>query len=203
MPSSRNKKIFDIIPPEKVEIEKKELTEEIIEEIKKKKLPSFPFFKISISILIFLILIGGGLHFQWSRAEIEIWPEVKTLNFDEKLTLDTKRDKSDFLSKVIPGKIFESEKVLSQNFSSSGKTLKEEKAQGTIRVYNNYHLPQILVIRTRFQPALEKVLYFRTTKTITIPAKSELDVNVRADRPGDEYNISPSTFSIPGLAGTP
>lgn len=196
-----NKKIFDIIPPKKVEIEKKELTEEIIEETKKKKPPFFPFFKISI--LILLILTGGVFHFKWSRVEIEIWPETKTLNFDAKLTVDTKTDKPDFLSKVIPGQIFESEKVVSQNFSSSGKTLREERAQGTIRVYNNYHLAQTLIVNTRFQPPLEKVLYFRTTKTITIPAKSYLDVDVRADRPGDEYNIGPSTFSIPGLAGTP
>jgi len=197
---AKTKKIFDIIPPQKVEAEKEE---KVIEEIQKKKRTSFPFFRIGISILILLVLIGGGLHFEWSRVEIEIWPEIKTLNFDTKLTIDAKTDKPDFLVKVIPGKVFEEEKAISQNFPASGRVLKEERAQGTIRVYNNYRLPQTLITRTRFQPPLEKVLYFRTTRTITIPARSYLDVPVRADRPGEEYNIDPATFSIPGLVGTP
>jgi hypothetical protein len=50
---------------------------------------------------------------------------------------------------------------------------------------------------------LEKVLYFRSTKPVVIPAKGYIDIQVKADRPGEEYNIEPATFSLPGLAGLP
>lgn len=205
-----NKKIFDIIPPKTKKIttedfrkEKYEEEEEIIEKTEEKKTFFSPFLKISVLVVVIVILIAGIIHFRWSKIEIEIWPEIKNLNFETKVIIDTKADKFDILNMVIPGKIFEEEKVFSQKFNSTGKAIKEEKAKGVIRVYNNYHLPQTLIATTRFQPAVEKVLYFRTVKTITIPAKSYLDVEVVADRPGEDYNIEPSTFSIPGLAGTP
>lgn len=52
---------------------------------------------------------------------------------------------------------------------------------------------------------------FRTTKKITVPGghyeagelvPGFLDVQVRADQPGEDFNIGSSTFSIPGFAGT-
>ena len=38
---------------------------------------------------------------------------------------------------------------------------------------------------------------------MVIPAKGYIDIQVKADRPGEEYNIEPATFSLPGLAGLP
>jgi len=201
-----SKKFFDIIPPKKNSFEEKKENKEFFKEREKKeeKKTTLPFFfKILIPVLVLLILTGGVFHFRWSRAEIEIWPKIQTLNLDTKVTIDVKADKPDFLSQIIPGKIFEEEKLISQKFFSSGKALKEEKARGIIRVYNNYHLPQTLMTGTRFQPSTEKVLYFRTIKRNIIPSKKYLDLEVRAEMAGEEYNIGPSTFSIPGLAGTP
>jgi len=153
--------------------------------------------------LAILILAGFFGYFIFSKVEIEIWPETAILNFQEEVEVNPKVSQLDSEKKLIPGEFFEAEKEITQEFPSSGKTLKEEKSQGTIRVFNNYHLSQALVANTRFQPPLEKVLYFKTTKRIVIPAKSYLDIEVIADRTGEEYNIGPSTFSIPGLAGFP
>jgi hypothetical protein len=47
------------------------------------------------------------------------------------------------------------------------------------------------------------VLYFRSTKAVTVPAKGIVEIDVIADRSGEEYNIEPATFSIPGLVGSP
>jgi len=201
------KKLIDIFPPEKLKeyydfsvegkIEKeKEITG--IERKKEDRLKKSLFF-------VFLFLVAGFffLHFVSAKVNIEIWPKTEILNLDEGLTVDVKGEQLDLVSKIIPGKIFETEKSASQQFNSAGKVLKENNAQGIIRVYNNYSLSQTLVANTRFQPPLEKVLYFRTTRKMVIPSKSYVDIEVIADRPGEEYNIEPTTFSTPGLVGLP
>ncbi|TET84529.1 MAG: hypothetical protein E3J36_01055 [Candidatus Nealsonbacteria bacterium] len=207
------KKIFDILPPK--EFEKKKVEEFPLEKEYRPRLKK-PEFKISkklsssFFIPLVLILIGIFCYFTLSKAEIEIWPESEVLTFETKLTIDKTAENVDLLNKVIPGKIFEAEKTITEEFSSSGAVLKEKKAEGIIRVYNDYSTsPQVLIARTRFVSADGKL--FRTPTKITIPGghyengkfvPGYLDVQVKADQPGPEYNIGPSTFSIPGFAGT-
>ena len=163
-------------------------------------------------VFVFFILILGGVfcYFTLSKANIEIWPETETLTFETKLTVDETAGASDFINKVIPGEIFEKEKTVAEIFPSSGKILKEEKAEGTIKVYNEYSTyPQILVATTRFVSAEGKL--FRTPIKVTVPGghyekgeliPGEVDIKVVAAEAGPEYNIGPTTFSIPGFAGT-
>ncbi|MBZ9571835.1 hypothetical protein KJA15_00650 [Patescibacteria group bacterium] len=196
------KKFFDIVPPKKIE-KKIEIERPIKYRASIPILQKSTFKKGLIITLATLISIGFFCFLTLSKAEIEIWLETEVLNFKEKITIDSRVNQSDFGAKVISGEIFELEKSFSQEFPSSSKILKEEKAKGQIRVFNNYHLAQTLVVNTRFQPPLEKVLYFRSKKTIFLPAKGHIDIEVIADQPGEEYNIEPSTFSIPGLFGLP
>lgn len=229
------KKIFDIIPPwvinenKSLSIQKNTIKKDKDKKIKKeifgndkifqketesseKKIKKFysgtkQGAKILISFFCGLVLITiiYIVHFKFSKVEIEIWPKTETLNLEEKFTIDTNTQEQNFLTKIIPGKFFEIERNISQQYPCSGKTVKEEKAKGIIRVTNNYHLNQTLKKATRFQPPLEnkKILYFRSIKTVTVPAKKYLDVEVIADEPGEEYNIKPSVFVLPGLVGLP
>jgi len=208
------KKIFDILPPAK--------EREKIEELPPEKKPIFRFKRPGLRIppprgwwvggvLSVLIIVGILISLNLSRAEIEIWPETEVLTFKTKLNVDQKAENVDFLNKVIPGKVFEAEKTVLEEFPSSGKSKKEEKAKGTIRIYNAYSTsPQVLIATTRFVSADGKL--FRTPIQVTIAGghyeKGKLvpgftDIEVVADQPGPEYNIGPSTFSIPGFAGTP
>ncbi|MCK4473877.1 hypothetical protein KAU40_01280 [Candidatus Parcubacteria bacterium] len=175
-----NKKIYDILPP-------KEVVEETVEKIEKEHFSSD---KSKKGIVISLILITVFLfcYFTLPKAEIEIWPKTEILSFET--------------NKVISGEIREKETFVSQEFSSSGKIFKEKKAEGIIRVYNNYSAsPQILVVKTRFVSSEGKL--FKSIERVTIPGMPGfLDIKVKADKPGPEYNIEPSTFSIPGFAGT-
>jgi len=195
------KKIIDIFPPTST----KALKERIFSLPRKSK--KFWGFKKKIIIIIFLVLIStiSLLHFVFSEVRIEIWPKTEVLDFEEKIIADLEKKNLDDLvsSKTIPAQVFETEKAASQEFPSSGKISKEEKAKGKIKIFNNYNLSQTLAINTRFQAPSEKVLYFRSTKAVTVPAKGTLEIDVVADRAGEEYNIEPSTFSIPGLAGFP
>ena len=193
-----SQKIFDILPPEKI---KREIKEE------KKKRHEF---KVSFYIPLVLISVFLFCYFTLSKATIEIWPESEVLTFETKITVDKKSEQLDIENKVIPGEIFKAEKTIAEEFSSSGSALKEKKSEGVIRVYNEYSTnKQILIARTRFVSADGKL--FRTPIKVTIPGgryekgkfvSGYLDVNVKADQPGPEYNIGPSTFSIPGFAGT-
>jgi len=163
-------------------------------------------------IIALLFLIPGFLfcHFNLSKAKIEIWPVTELFAFETKVTCDKAADKTDFLNKIIPGELFETEKLITEEFLSSGTVLKEKKAEGVIRVYNNYSISvQVLVANTRFVSADGKL--FRSTEKVTIPGEKQeggklvpgyLDIKVAASQPGPEYNIEPSTFSIPGFAGT-
>jgi hypothetical protein len=193
-----NKKILDIIPPQKFEKERKEIIKEVpVEKIKK---PSkFPIGKILILIFIFLIIGGSVFYFRYSKANVEIQPQTNELNFTEKIEINSAVEKIDFNSRVIPGKIFEFEKQVSQNFTSSGKVLK--KAEGTIRIYNEYQKDQVLIKNTRFISTNGKLFYSKNK--ISIPTGKYTDVGVIAAQPGSEYNIDPSVFSIPGLSGMP
>jgi len=132
------------------------------------------------------------------------------LSLKDTIVIDKNASQADFLTRVIPGKVFTDERSTSSNFPATGKVQKEEKAKGIIRVYNNYSTsPQTLVATTRFVSADGKL--FRSIKQVTIPGATYegnklvpgfLDIEVQAAEPGEDYNIGPSTFSIPGFAGT-
>lgn len=183
------KKVIDIFPPRELKKDFHFLGEEKIAEKKKTaKAEGKKGSRLKKSLfLAFLFLISGllFLHFVLAEVNVEILPETENLNLEEKITVDSTIKQLDLASKVVPGKIFETEKSASQQFSSSGKVVKEKNAQGIIRVYNNYNAPQTLVANTRFQPPLDSVLYFRSTKTVVVPAKNYLDIEVKADRSGN------------------
>lgn len=213
-------KIFDIIPPKKNNESGDSSNFSPVGEKtfqKKEDLPSvFPAKKTVFSlekkfIFLFALILFGvlTLYFQPQKAEIKITPEAQPLNLAKTITVDSNVKNIDSLLQIIPGKIVSNEFPLSQEFISSGKS--QKKAEGIIRVYNvQSSSPQVLLGATRFVSAEGKL--FRTPSKTVIPGGREtrgklepgfVDIKVIADQPGKNYNIGPSTFSIPGFAGTP
>lgn len=208
------KKIFDILPPE--EPEKRE------EPVERKRIKTrTPFFKGEVKlkttpikkglifviplILIFIIFLGLEI----SRAEIKIWPVTETLTFETELTVDKEFENPDFENKTIPGQMFETEKTVSEEFLSSGKTPK--KAEGVIRLYNAYTTKsENWLSGTRFVSAEGKL--FKSKDRVFVPGAEikdgkivpkYVDVPVIAAESGEDYNIGPSHFSIYVFRGTP
>ncbi|KPJ71425.1 hypothetical protein AMJ50_02195 [Parcubacteria bacterium DG_74_3] len=206
------RKILDILPPKKLEAEKKEifLPENRRQPLSKRSAfySKKPLLLILISILL---LVGVFCYFALPKAEVEIGPETELKTSEVEVVIDKTVKAPDFLNKIIPGKVIEAEKTVLLEFLSSGKTLEETKAEGIIQVYNAYSTsPQTFRVQTRFISADGKL--FRSTERITVPGgryegenlvPGFLDVKVMADQSGEEFNIGPSTFSIPGLVGTP
>lgn len=205
------KKIFDIFPPEPPTAFREEELKSFL-----RKTTSQPLLKKKkrwgvILVPGILILAGIFSYFLLPRVQIEIWPETQALNFKEKVEVTSEVNQPNFDgAKIIPGKVFSNQKFSSQEFSSSGKAVKKEKARGTIRVYNAYSTSSRVLIPSRFISADGKL--FWSLKNEVIPGaeyeKGKLipgyvDIEVQAAEAGEDYNIKPSTFALPALAGSP
>jgi ribosomal protein L7/L12 len=228
------KKFFDIIPPQ----EKRNFPPKVFLGSQKNKEDASSFFQnrsrgedvakkserfrkkiiffrnLKLAAFCLFLLIGIGilaLISGRSKIRVEIWPAMETVNLQTEIILGAETDKFNFEAKTIPAKILKDQRSASENFSSSGKMTKEEKAEGLIRVFNSYSTSaQPLLARTRF--VSDKGKLFRSIKREVIPGghyeKGKFvagftDIKVRAAEPGESYNIGPSTFSIPGFKGTP
>lgn len=205
-----SKKFFDIIPPNYLRQKTFQPEKEVSIKIKPKRI----FLKSTVLFLVFVVLLGTSVFLLFSKIKIEIWPKTESLNLKTVITVNPEIEKTNVAfwleNKVISGKIFEDLKTGFQEFPASGKTVKKEKARGIIRVYNAYSTSPRTLIPSRFVSANGKL--FWSTKTIVIPAgkyekgkliPGEIDVELEATEPGEDYNIGPSTFALPALAGTP
>lgn len=70
-------------------------------------------------------------------------------------------------------------------------------ARGTVRIFNKYSRAQTLIRTTRLLTADQKL--YRIDKTVQLQPGEEVDVPVYADKPGAEFVIGPTRFTIPGL----
>jgi len=217
------KKIYDIVPPEKraeilgarkaVKIKKAIPTSHISfskrTTSKTEGTPRLTAFrqkrKLLFSLILFLI-IGFGAYWFISTAKIikiNLFPKIEPFTLNTSVTFSTSDAEfslpsSDLSQTVIPATPVELEKTFTKEFFSSEVTA-EEKAKGTIRVYNKYSRTVTLVQGTRFLSSSEPTKQFHSTKKISIPAGGYIDVPVIASEPGKNYNIEPCVFSIPGL----
>lgn len=97
----------------------------------------------------------------------------------------------------------EGEKIV----AASGEEYVEQKAQGRIRVYNDYSGDsQRLIDNTRFESPDGRI--YRIRDAIVVPGQSggepgSIEVTVYADRAGADYNLEDAEFTIPGLEGDP
>jgi len=205
-----NWKIQDIAPPKKL-AEKKDETV-VQEEPQKRKSRGLPvwFTKGVLPLLVLVVLSIGAVHLFFAKAELTLWPEVREVKLLEPIVAEVGREKLDQEERIIPARTLTEEKRATRLFPASSNTIKENRASGTIRVFNAYtSTPQNLLVQTRF--ISEEGKLFRTPVKITIPGKTEVqgkmvpgfvDIEVIAVEAGEDYNIAPSNFSLPGLSGS-
>lgn len=196
------KRMTDITPRNRKSIE--------ISKAPKTKGARFIFAKLLIGTIFVSIILGVVvLHLVFANATILITPKARDLKTDVVITASTKALNVNLESLEIPARVLAKEIEKTQLFDATGSDTVENKAKGTITVYNERTVQQILVTNTRFISENGKL--FRTTKRIIIPASSTVDrrlvpgtlnVEVIAAEAGESYNIGAATFSVPGLAGS-
>ena len=158
----------------------------------------------SVVFWVILFVIVGGL-IAWTfmgSARIEIVSEFAQVQGEVTVTAYKQAVDDDFEYEIITLK-----EVLSQPVTAGEAEFVEEKAQGTIVVYNEESSSQRLIEETRFETTEGLIYKIAKGKAITIPAASgdtpgSLEVVVYADEPGEEYNTELADFVIPGWRET-
>jgi len=218
------KKVYDIKPPKltkKPESQVKELKIEktqrprrkeiAIPETRYEKTKFFSWGKIAMGVGAVVVIIAIYLFFKLPKANIEIWPKVETLSFEQTITADKTAGSIDLSENIIPAEYFQEEKTESQEFEATGNASNEGKATGTITVYNKYDPPTSVTLKAGTHFLSDSGKYFITLQKVTIPAGKKsgskitpgsVQVKVEAVEGGEGYNIGAATFSVPKLSGT-
>lgn len=150
-----------------------------------------------------MVMIGGiTLLNKFSSIEVEITPHQQVVEVDAVFKASVQPQKNELPLEIM--QINNSEKGTAK---PSGVKQISRKASGQIIVYNAYSSqPQPLVKDTRFETPDGKI--YHINKSITVPGAkveegkiipSEIEVTVYADKPGEEYNIDLTDFTIPGF----
>lgn len=156
------------------------------------------------SVAILILIVGLFLVNAISYATLKITPRQQFLEITSSIK-GTKSVGGDMLIEIISFK-----KVSEMIGPTTGMKEVSKKASGKIVIYNAYSSDsQMLIRRTRFETPDGKI--YRISNTITVPGAeikdgkivpSSIEVEVFADKAGDEYNISLIDFTIPGFKGT-
>jgi hypothetical protein len=154
-----------------------------------------------ITIIVALLVIAGSAValFYFSNAEVEITPNVLTATVQNSFTATQG-------SGDLPFVLVSAQKIATQSVQSTGTQNVMSAASGNATVFNTQSSAQRLIATTRF--ATPSGLIFRIHSAITVPAGTtakpgSVVVTLYADQAGDSYNVGPSSFTVPGLAGTP
>jgi hypothetical protein len=162
---------------------------------------------LTLGAAVILILV---LYVTLGNAQIIIRPQTQKLDFKLNVSASSAVTAVDLNFNQIPGQRFKDQKEKSGTFPATGMKDVVQKAGGKIIIYNKSSSAQRLVATTRFKAS--GGLIFRVPQTITVPPATgtgstlvpgSVESAVYADKPGAEYNIAPTQFTIPGLEGTP
>ncbi|MCX6763984.1 MAG: hypothetical protein NTZ97_04655 [Candidatus Moranbacteria bacterium] len=169
--------------------------------------------KFFFIFVITAVVLGGGFfaYLFLPKAEIKISIKPKLQEASLEVKGSTAQNSVDTEAGIIPMKTLNVDVNLSQEYPTSGSLSgTNQKSRGTITIYNEYSSnPQPLVATTRFASKDGKI--FRLAKGVTVPGTTKvgeeikpgaIEAEVVADQVGAEYNIEPTTFTIPGFQGS-
>jgi hypothetical protein len=156
----------------------------------------FPWATAGIAVVV--VALSVGALYAFSGAKVEIVPTVNTGSVTGTFTATPS-------SGDLPFALVSVQKVASESVPAESTVSANDTAQGTITIYNTQSKAQALIKNTRFQTSAG--LIFRIHESVTVPpasgsAPGTLEVTVYGDSAGENYNIAPTTFSLPGLAGS-
>ncbi len=157
-----------------------------------------------------LSLFGAAFFLFLPKADVHITPYKVVRTADIDLNGRTNIAAED--EAAFPVRIIEKEEGVSVTTATTGTSGgTNQKARGTVVIYNNYSAaPQPLVATTRLETPDGRL--FRLVSGVTVPGMTgaagakepgAIEAEVIADQSGTEYNIGSSAFTIPGFKGGP
>jgi len=164
--------------------------------------------KIALIIAGIILIFAGGIAIitGFSGATVTVKPKVFTATINTTITAEPKSTDGDLTYEVVT-----LEKEKSETIPATGEKHVEEKASGTVVIFNNSSTAsQRLIINTRLETP--EGLIYRITQSIVVPGQTtkngkvvpgSIEAKVVADNVGPKYNIGLTDFTIPGFKGTP
>ena len=138
------------------------------------------------------------------ETSVTVTPRQHTVVFDETAVYEAQPQGGSGLTYQTVTRTYED----STTVQATGSEEVEDRASGTITVYNDFsEESQRLIANTRFETP--SGLVYRVQNAVVVPGKTDagpgtLEVTVYADEPGEAYNIGPvSRFTLPGLTTEP
>ena len=160
-----------------------------------------------IALAIFFVVVGFGIvaSILMGGAEVIINPKYREPNVNALFEAVSTKQAADEL----PYEIMTLEAEGERQVTATGQEEVKSLSEGTIFIYNNHSTDQIrLVTNTRFESA--SGLIYKIKDSAVVPgyktdggAKKPgvVTAEVYADEVGENYNITPTRFTIPGFAG--
>jgi len=163
-----------------------------------------------IALGVFFLVIGFGViaSIMMGGAEVIINPKYREPNVNATFTaVSTQQSESELTYEIMT---LEAEGE--RQVTATGQEEVQAQAEGTIFIYNKHSPDSVrLVTNTRFQSP--SGLIYKIKDSAVIPGyitdatgtiqPGVTTAEVYADEVGEQYNISPSRFTIPGFAGEP
>lgn len=153
-------------------------------------------FMLVFAILAVILIPGFLIGFLLDGAQLTVEPRVREPNVNGTFTA-YREPRAGELSYEVMTLEAEGERRV----PASGQEEVEEQATGQITIYNSLDSSERLIKNTRFESP--EGLIFRITESVIVPAATDgtpgsVQATVFADEPGENYNIGPSDFTIPG-----
>lgn len=194
-------------PPPQVDREESENVDEVmsihIEDGNKRKSRTLLY-----TLLVFFLIAGGGLIASalMAGAELSVYPRYREPNVNAQFAAMRTPQPEELAYEIMTLDASGERQV-----TATGEEVVKQQAAGTILIYNKHQTaPVRLVTNTRFET---NGLIFRIKDSAVVPgytkdengdiAPGVVTAEVFADQPGEQYNVSPSKFTIPGFAGEP
>ena len=160
--------------------------------------------RLIVMVIAFLVIIAGGFFASalMSGAEVTVHPRYKDVTVQATF-LASKTPKSDQLTYELLSLQREGEAQV----EASGQETVQEQATGEIIIHKKTSGAQPLIKNTRFETP--DGLIFKLFESIIVPGAVEnaegelvegtINARVFAESVGEEYNVEPTTFTVPGL----
>jgi hypothetical protein len=172
---------------------------------------------IKKTLLVFslfaLLTVGITLTYLFvPKAKVVVTLKEQNAKFKFEATAKSSQAEINIKERLIPVELIDQEVKKTVTYQATGSADgKEQKASGKVMIYNEFNSEnQSLVATTRLITSDGKI--FRLVKGVTVPGMAKVgsetkpgvvEVEVTADQPGEEYNIGPAQFKIPGFQGGP
>jgi hypothetical protein len=173
--------------------------------IRPKKKRGFKTLVLLVVLLAIVYFVGG--FFQ--KASIVI--ESKTVDVDVDTSLRAIKVENGGSNELV-FKSIDFNETSEVTLEATGEKKIEEKAKGSVIIYNTFSQnTQKLIKNTRLES--KEGLIYRIDNSVDVPGYTksadgkikagQIKANIIADQTGDKYNVSSTSFTIPGFKGLP